>query len=105
MTAWVGVVSCQLMVPGATGLKDKRRAVKSLVDRMHRRHRVSVAETGFQELHQRAEVSVAVVAGSESELTRLLDSLRAMAEDLPDAVVAHWDEQVIEGLDSLEAVD
>lgn len=105
MTAWVGVISCELMVPGAEGLKDKRRAVKSLVERMHRRCRVSVAETGLHELHQRAEVSVAVVAGSEGELERLLQALRSLADDLPEAVVAHWDEQVIAGLDSLEAAD
>ena len=105
MTAWVGVVSCELMVPGATGLKDKRRAVKSLVERMHRRFRVSVAETGLHELHQRAEVSVAVVCGSEGELARLLEALRGLAEELPDAVVARWDAQVIEGLDGIEAVD
>jgi uncharacterized protein YlxP (DUF503 family) len=105
MTAWVGVISCELMVPGAEGLKDKRRAVKSLEERMHKRVRVSVAETGLHELHQRAEVSVAVVAGSEGELERLLERLRAMTDDLPGAVVARWDEQVIAGLDSLEAAD
>jgi hypothetical protein len=105
MTAWVGVISCELMVPGAEGLKDKRRAVKSLVERMHRRVRVSVAETGLHELHQRAEVSVAVVAGSEGELERLLERLRSLTDDLPGAVVARWDERVIAGLDSLEAAD
>ncbi|HEX6202480.1 MAG TPA: DUF503 domain-containing protein [Thermoanaerobaculia bacterium] len=105
MTAWVGVISCELMVPGAEGLKDKRRAVKSLVERMHRRCRVSVAETGLHDLHQRAEVSVAVVAGSEGELERLLEALRALARELPEAVVAHWDERVIGGLDALDAVD
>lgn len=105
MTAWVGLISCELMVPGAEGLKDKRRAVKSLVERMHRRCRVSVAETGLHELHQRAEVSVAVVAGSEGELERLLEALRSLTHDLPEAVVAHWHEQVIAGLDSLEAAD
>lgn len=105
MTAWVGVISCELMVPGATGLKDKRRAVRSLVERMHRRVRVSVAETGLHELHQRAEITAAVVAGSERELERLMDALRALADEVPEAVVSRWDAQVIEGLDSLGAVD
>jgi uncharacterized protein YlxP (DUF503 family) len=104
MTAWVGVIACELMVPGAVGLKDKRRAVKSLVERMHRRCRVSVAETGLHDLHQRAEISVAVVAGSEGELERLLEALRALARELPEAVVAHWDERVIAGLDSNSSI-
>ena len=42
--------------------------VKSLVDRIHQRYRVSVAETGFHDLHQRAEISMAVVANGESEM-------------------------------------
>jgi hypothetical protein len=36
---------------------------------------------------------------------RLLEALRALARELPEAVVAHWDERVIAGLDSLEAAD
>ncbi|HEX2165161.1 MAG TPA: DUF503 domain-containing protein [Thermoanaerobaculia bacterium] len=105
MTAWVGVIRCELMVPGAGSLKDKRRAVRSLVERMHRRVRVSVAETGLHELHQRAEVTAAVVAGSEGELERLLAALRALADEVPEAVVSSWEEQVVEGLDSLDGVD
>jgi hypothetical protein len=99
MTAWIGLITCELMVPGATGLKDKRRAVRSLVDRMHRRYRVSVAETGFKELHQRAEVSVALVSGDEGELVRMMERLRDVADEVPEAVVASWDSRVMEATD------
>jgi uncharacterized protein YlxP (DUF503 family) len=97
MALWLGLVTCELVVPGARSLKEKRRAVRSLVDRMYRRHRVSVAETGYQDLHQRAEISIAVVAGSEGEVDRLLVSLRGMTDDLHDAAVARWEEQVLDG--------
>jgi len=97
MTMWLGVVTCELVVPGARSLKEKRRSVRSLVDRMYRRHRVSVAETGYHDLHQRAEISIAVVAGSEGEVDRLLASLRGMTDDLHDAAVARWEEQVMNG--------
>jgi len=97
MTMWLGVVTCELVVPGARSLKEKRRSVRSLVDRMYRRHRVSVAETGYHDLHQRAEISIAVVAGSEGEVDRLLASLRGMTDDLHDAGVARWEEQVMNG--------
>jgi uncharacterized protein len=96
MTMWLGLVSCELVVPGARSLKEKRRAVRSLVDRMYRRHRVSVAETGLHDLHQRAEISIAVVGRSEAEVERLLASLRGMTDDLHDAAVAHWEEQVMD---------
>lgn len=97
MTMWLGLVTCELVVPGARSLKEKRRSVRSLVERMHRRHRVSVAETGYHDLHQRGEISIAVVAGSETDVERLLDSLRGMTDDLHDARVARWEERVLDG--------
>jgi uncharacterized protein YlxP (DUF503 family) len=108
MPIHLGVVSLELHVPGARGLKDKRRAVRSLIDRMHRRYRVSVAETGYQDLHQRAEVNLAVVASDGGELERLLDNLRGIAEDNPEAVLMRWeprilDEETLAEADLLEA--
>lgn len=92
MSLHAAVVRLELMIPGARSLKDKRRTVKSLVDRMHRRMRVSVAETDFHDLHRRAEIGLAVVAGSERDLARLLDELQRLAEESPEAVVASWEE-------------
>ena len=97
MARWLGLVICELVVPGARSLKEKRRSVRSLVDRMHRRLRVSVAETGYHDLHQRAEISIAVVAGNQADVERLLDSLRGLTDDLHDAQVARWEEQVADG--------
>ena len=70
---------CELHLPEARSLKEKRKVVRSLIDRIHRRCRVSVAETGYHDLHQRAEISVAAVHGDGRELDRLMASiLRAM---------------------------
>jgi uncharacterized protein YlxP (DUF503 family) len=40
----VGVLQLSLRIPEAMSLKDKRRAIKSLKDRLSARHNVSVAE-------------------------------------------------------------
>ena len=58
----VGVSVFELHLPASRSLKEKRRVVKSFVERLHERLRVSVAETGFHDLHQRAEIGVAAVA-------------------------------------------
>ena len=59
---FVGYGVFALHLPHVRDLKSKRRIVRGLVDRIHARHRVSVAETSAHDLHQRAEVGVAVVA-------------------------------------------
>lgn len=93
----VGISVCELHLPAARSLKDKRRVVKSLVERIHRRCRVSVAETDFQDLHQRAEISIAVVGNGERELSDLMEQLRGLIDQEVEAVVTFWQPQFLEG--------
>jgi len=58
----VGVVVWELHLADCRSLKDKRRVLKSLRDRLRSRFNVSVAETNHQELWQRAELACGVVA-------------------------------------------
>jgi uncharacterized protein YlxP (DUF503 family) len=87
----VGVVVCELHIPGARSLKEKRKVVKSLVERAHQRCRVSVAETAFHDLHQRAEIGLAAVGRRESEVEQLIDQLRTLFESQTEAFVTQWD--------------
>mgnify|MGYP001824050229 CR=1 FL=1 len=83
----VGVQTFTLSVPGASSLKAKRSVVKSLKDRLHRRFNVSVAETGLQDTPGRAELTVAVVAGSRSHADALLDRADAFVAAEPRVVL------------------
>lgn len=58
----VGLMTWELHLNGCRSLKEKRRALKSLKDRLHNRLNVSVAETAHQDLWQRAELTCSVVA-------------------------------------------
>ena len=86
----------ELHIPQGRSLKQKRKVVKGLVERIHARYRVSVAETDFHDLHQRAEISIAAVHTSESELTRIMDRIRDLVDEVPEAVLLAWDPQFLE---------
>lgn len=94
----VGISSFELHLPASRSLKDKRRVVKSLVDRIHQRFRVSIAETGFHELHQRAEISMAAVTNGEGEMENLMEQIRSLVDSEPEAYLTRWDPQILEGL-------
>ena len=83
----VGVVTWQLSLPGAMSLKDKRRVVKSLKDRIHHRFKVSVAETGQQDVWTRSEITVAVVATDVRNADQILDRIDRLIEDDGRALV------------------
>jgi hypothetical protein len=92
----VGVSSFELHLPSSRSLKDKRRVVKSLVDRIHQRYRVSVAETDFHDLHQRAEISLAAVTNGEGEMEKLMEEIRSLVDREPEAFLTRWDPQILE---------
>jgi uncharacterized protein YlxP (DUF503 family) len=69
MAAVYGRGRWELHVPDCSSLKDKRRVVQGLRDRVRSRLKVSAAETDFQGDRRRAEISVAFVA-SDSRLAR-----------------------------------
>ena len=74
------MVICEIHLPTARSLKEKRRVVKGLIERLHRRFRVSIAETDFHDLHQRAQIAMAAVDARPSRIEQLLQRLRDTAE-------------------------
>ncbi len=94
----VGVSIFELHLPQARSLKQKRKVIKSLIDRIHRRFRVSIAETGHHDLHQRSEVSIAAVAVSPSDGQYLMDAIRDLIDSEPAAILTQWDPQLLEGV-------
>jgi uncharacterized protein YlxP (DUF503 family) len=61
-------------------LKDKRRIVRSLKEKIRSRFNVSVAEVDDHDLWQRAKLGVAVVAADGGRATELLDKVGRFAE-------------------------
>lgn len=92
----VGLAVLELHLPSSHGLKEKRRVVKSLVERLHERHRVSAAETDHHDLHQRAEIGIAAVGLDAQQLEQLFAKIRNAADAEVEAVVTRWDFQILE---------
>lgn len=99
MPMTVGISSFELHLPASRSLKDKRRVVKSLIDRIHGRFRVSIAETDFHDLHQRAEISMAVVTNGEAEMENLMEEVRGLVDGVPELYLTRWDPQILEGVE------
>lgn len=81
MAVHVGVLQMQLEVPGARSAKDRRRALKSLQDRV--RHRFDITWNEVQDVdgeHDRRRV-VCTSASADPQLLRsTFDKVRAFVE-------------------------
>jgi uncharacterized protein len=69
-----------LQIYEAHSLKDKRSVIRSLKDRLRSKLNVSVAETGAQDLWQRAELTVCAVAADRRQADSVLESADRMVE-------------------------
>lgn len=76
----VGVIGWELQLFEARSLKEKRRVVKSLKDRLRNRFNVSVAETGYQDSWQRAELTASVVATDRRRAESIMDRADRLVE-------------------------
>ena len=85
----VGVLQLELSIGDAMSLKDKRRIIKSLKDRIAFSHNVSIAEVGALDEHRRSIIGMAMVSNDskyvEGALSKLVDFVRRVPQvDLID---------------------
>jgi uncharacterized protein YlxP (DUF503 family) len=92
----VAISVFELHVPEARSLKEKRSVVRSLIERIAARHRVCVLESDFQDLHQRSEITLALLGYNQTEVDRSLDRIRGTIEEHGGCYLTYWQPQYLE---------
>lgn len=77
----VAVQTWDLHLPGCHSLKEKRGVLKPLTVELRRSLNVSVAETGHQDLWQRAEIACAAVGSVRSVVEEILRAADRLVEE------------------------
>jgi uncharacterized protein YlxP (DUF503 family) len=81
----VGIIGWELEVYGCQSLKEKRSVVRSLKQRLRNRFNLSVAETGANDLWQRAEITACVVTTDRRQADSILESADHFVQSEPRA--------------------
>jgi uncharacterized protein YlxP (DUF503 family) len=94
----VGILQFELLIRGAESLKDKRRVVRSVKDRLHREHLVSVAEVDRQDEMRAAVMGLALVGTDGRHVAQTFDRICAkLHETLVDAELGATSRRLIHG--------
>ena len=81
VTMIVAIQIWDLHLPGCHSLKEKRGLLKPLTTGLRRALNVSVAETGHQDLWQRAEIACAVVGSARPSVDEVLRAADRAVEE------------------------
>lgn len=86
----VGLLQVHCHVPDATSLKDKRRIVRGLLDRVRAQFEVAAAEVDDQDLWQSAVVGFACVSNEARHAVAVMTKVLAWVRACPAvSVVEH----------------
>ena len=85
---FISLLTIELMIPWARSLKDKRRAVRGLKDRLRARFNASVAEVAYQDKWQRAIIAVCIIGSDKRQLESNMSKVRQLCEEAQDVQIA-----------------
>jgi len=78
----VGVCRLAVHLPASHSLKDKRQALRRLIDRARQKFNVSIAEIGDNELWQRASVGFSVVGNDRRHVESSVANVLGFVDSL-----------------------
>lgn len=73
----IGILTVEILIPSASSLKEKRRALKSLKERLKNAFNISIAEIDHHDKWQRAKIAIANINANrrrvESQLSKIVN--------------------------------
>jgi uncharacterized protein len=91
----VGAARIVLLIPENMSLKGKRKVVKSIMQRVRNTFNVSIAETGDNDLWQRAELGISTVGNDASFINSRLDKAINHIEEMNTAEILESEIEII----------
>lgn len=76
----VGICQIELRLPSSRSLKDKRQLIKGLTRRLKDTYNISLAETGYRDLRQRAAITIACISTSDYQAKLLASAIEREIE-------------------------
>ncbi|MCA9520090.1 MAG: DUF503 domain-containing protein [Myxococcales bacterium] len=78
----VGVGTVQLEIGGSESLKDKRRVVKSIIQRVRNQYNVTIAEVGGHDTHTQATLGYACVGNDRPFVDSKMQKIANFIDEL-----------------------
>ncbi|MFA5516298.1 MAG: DUF503 domain-containing protein [Desulfuromonadales bacterium] len=91
----VGILQLELLLYSPNSLKEKRGIVRRILDRCRVRFPASCAETGLQDIWQRAQLGFAIVGQDQDFLLKLFDQIEEEIVRLGSAEVSDRQTEIL----------
>jgi uncharacterized protein YlxP (DUF503 family) len=93
MVVGIGIITLRLHE--IHSLKDKRSVIKSIIQKIRNNFNASVAEVGSNDIHQKAEIGIAMAGSDRSVMNSKLDKVLNLVDDLGLAEIVESEIEII----------
>ena len=90
----IGAFKVRFKVLGAKSLKDKRKVLKSIKDRISRMN-ISIAEVDDQDKWQAATIGLAMVSNDSIYINSVIDKMSLFLSEVPGLEILHSETEII----------
>jgi len=87
----IGVLRVEIRIPGVRSLKEKRKVVRSIKDKIKNKFNVSVAEVDYADKWQRSVIGISQIGNDAGYIEKNLNSIYQL-------MIGQYDIQVIDRL-------
>jgi len=95
MKVVIGTLTVELFIFGSRTLKDKRRILKSILDKVKSRFNVSIAEVDSHDMWQRSVLGIACVSNQVAHVQSVLSSVEKFISHQRDAEIISLHTEII----------
>ncbi|MCP3872990.1 MAG: DUF503 domain-containing protein [Desulfobacteraceae bacterium] len=91
----VGTGKIKFRLYDVNSLKEKRKIVKPIINRIKNKFNISIAETNFNDSHNWAEIGFSIIGNDGRLINSKLDKVINMADDIGLAMIADTQIEII----------
>ncbi|MCM8804763.1 MAG: DUF503 domain-containing protein [Candidatus Omnitrophica bacterium] len=92
---FIGTLKFEIIIPGSNSLKDKRKVIHSLQDKIRSKFNVSIAEIDYHDKWQRAIIGLCFVNSERKEVENILQKIKNIFFDNGDFLVLNESNEII----------
>lgn len=78
---FTGILKIDIIIQSSGSLKDKRRIIRSVIQRLRNRYNVSVSEVGGNDKWQSASLGISTVSNSKPLIDETMDAVIRFIEN------------------------
>ncbi|MCM8818088.1 MAG: DUF503 domain-containing protein [Candidatus Omnitrophica bacterium] len=92
---FIGTLKFEAIIPGSTSLKDKRKIIQSLQNKIKSKFNVSIAEIDYQDKWQRTMIGICFVNSGKKEIEKICEKIKNMFFENSDILIINELSEII----------